>query len=111
MTGTSAAVPLGALPSKSLGASGELGASQAQAEAASGVAQRSTSQRATSFVGTADYVAPEVPSITRIDNFKPNDVKVLNTIHGSLTDMDVPCGTLTLYSAHDTSMCVRLPCL
>ncbi|DBA89930.1 TPA: hypothetical protein ACH3X2_004419 [Trebouxia sp. C0005] len=59
MTGTSAAVPMGALPSKSLGASGELGASQAQAEAASGVAQRSTSQRATSFVGTADYVAPE----------------------------------------------------
>lgn len=59
MTGSSAAVPMGALPSKSLGASGELGVSQAQAEAASGVAQRSTSQRATSFVGTADYVAPE----------------------------------------------------
>ena len=59
MTGTSAAVPQGTLPSKSLGTSSELGA-QAQAEAASGMSQRSASQRATSFVGTADYVAPEV---------------------------------------------------
>lgn len=63
MTGTSAAVPAGALPSKSLGASGELGAAQAQAAADIGVAQRSTSQRATSFVGTADYVAPEVSRV------------------------------------------------
>ena len=59
MTGTSAAVPQGTLPSKGLGTSSELGA-QAQAEAASGMSQRSASQRATSFVGTADYVAPEV---------------------------------------------------
>ena len=59
ITGSSAAVPQGNVPSKSLGASGELDA-QAQAEAAIGVSQRSASQRATSFVGTADYVAPEV---------------------------------------------------
>lgn len=62
MTGTSAAVPQGALPSKSFGASGDLG-SQAQAEAAIGISQRAASQRATSFVGTADYVAPEVSTI------------------------------------------------
>ncbi len=102
MTGTSAAVPMGALPSKSLGASGELGASQAQAEAASGVAQRSTSQRATSFVGTADYVAPEVPSETW-----RGSIKMLSTIHGSLTHVKSPCDTLTLYSAHDMSKCVN----
>lgn len=64
MTGTSAAVPAGEVPSKSLGASEDLGAAQAQAEAVSGIAQRSTSQRATSFVGTADYVAPEVSMLT-----------------------------------------------
>ena len=56
MTGTSAAMPEGQLASKSLASSsGEL-----NAEAVPGVSQRSTSQRATSFVGTADYVAPEV---------------------------------------------------
>ena len=56
MTGTSAAVPEGDLPSKSLASSsGEL-----PGDALPGLSQRATSQRATSFVGTADYVAPEV---------------------------------------------------
>lgn len=56
MTGSSAAVPEGQLPSKSLTSNpGDL-----SADALPGVAQRATSQRATSFVGTADYVAPEV---------------------------------------------------
>lgn len=56
MTGTSAAVPEGQLPSKSLTST----PGDPSAEALPGVSQRATSQRATSFVGTADYVAPEV---------------------------------------------------
>lgn len=63
MTGTSAAVPEGQLPSKSLTSNpGDSSANpgDSSAEAPPGVAQRATSQRATSFVGTADYVAPEV---------------------------------------------------
>ena len=60
MTGTSAAVPEDALPSKSLAAFESDGQGQGQAGVSSGIAQRSSSQRATSFVGTADYVAPEV---------------------------------------------------
>ena len=56
VTGTSAAVPEGQIASKSLASSsGEL-----TADTVPGVSQRATSQRATSFVGTADYVAPEV---------------------------------------------------
>ena len=55
VTGSSAAVPEGEIASKPLVSSGEL-----PADAVPGVSQRSTSQRATSFVGTADYVAPEV---------------------------------------------------
>lgn len=56
VTGTSAAVPDGQVPSRSLpSAAGEL-----TADAMPGISQRATSQRATSFVGTADYVAPEV---------------------------------------------------
>lgn len=55
MTGTSAAVPEGQLPSKSLTST----PGDPSAEALPGVSQRATSQRATSFVGTADYVAPE----------------------------------------------------
>lgn len=56
MTGTSAAVPEGQLHSKSLTSTPV----DATAEGLPGVTQRATSQRATSFVGTADYVAPEV---------------------------------------------------
>ncbi|KAL3161367.1 hypothetical protein ABBQ32_010261 [Trebouxia sp. C0010 RCD-2024] len=55
MTGTSAAVPEGQLHSKSLTSTPV----DATAEGLPGVTQRATSQRATSFVGTADYVAPE----------------------------------------------------
>ena len=58
MTGTSAAVPEGQVASKSLTSSSTAGDSCAEAPPC--VAQRATSQRATSFVGTADYVAPEV---------------------------------------------------
>ena len=62
MTGTSAAVPEGQLASKTLTSSSTSSSTpgESSADTPPGVAQRSTSQRATSFVGTADYVAPEV---------------------------------------------------
>ena len=67
LTGSSAAVPEGHLPAQTLQQAGDRQASDRPQGTASGelpgIAARSSSQRATSFVGTADYVSPEVRGV------------------------------------------------
>lgn len=67
MTGSSAAVPDGQLPAKSLQQPTDKPQNAASAEPP-GITARSSSQRATSFVGTADYVSPEVRTLRMRSN-------------------------------------------